>query len=154
MPLLRRFSAALVLMLAAGSLWAQAQVLAEPNEKKALQLIAEIEVGTAEELEQKLQRVGELVDNNGWQYGRDAPVAFLLHGEEARALFRQNYSENKTLVDLAAKLAAFEVIDMRVCETWMGGNRLDKDQLQPFVNTVLFAPLEKKQLRSEGYIDF
>ncbi len=81
-------------------------------------------------------------------------MVFLLHGEEAKTLFRQNYSANKRVVDLAARLSAFGVVDIKVCETWAGNNSLDTSRLQPFVGTVPLAPAEAQRLKARGYTSF
>ena len=58
-------------------------------------------------------------------------------------------------MDLAARLSAFKVVDIKVCRTWMGGQRLDESQLPPFVATVPFGPAEEKRLmEEENYVYF
>ena len=133
-----------------------APVLQEPllfaNEEPAPQYLADIQIHSSEALLQILRRVEELVDSEPSQLNADSPVVFLLHGKEARSLLQNNYRKNKELVDLAARLAAFEIVDIKVCEVWMGNQRLDKSQLQPFVGTIPFAPSEKKRLvEQQGY---
>ena len=87
--------------------------------------------------------------------GEDAPIAFVLHGPEAESLFASHYAENKALVNLAARLTAFKVVDIKVCETWMGSRRLDSTQLPPFIGTVPFGPAEEKRLlKQERYVYF
>ena len=121
------------------------------SDSERLKLLADIRVHSAEELEKVLSRVNKLFLEGGIDERHD-PVVFLLHGEEARTLYKQNYTRNKNVVDLAAKLSAFDVVDIRVCEVWSEGKGLDNNRLQPFVETVPFAPSEKKRLvREEGY---
>jgi intracellular sulfur oxidation DsrE/DsrF family protein len=70
-------------------------------------------------------------------------------------LLRQSYLENKQLVDLAASLSALGVVEIKACETWMGGNSVDPSTLQPFVQTVSYGPGEVRRLvNDEGYIRF
>lgn len=116
-----------------------------------LKLLADIRVHSAEELERILKRVDELADQRGSQQNT-APVVFLLHGEEAKTLYKNNYQTHRSVVDLAAKLSAFELVDIRVCEVWAGKQGLDNQLLQPFVDTVPYAPSERKRLvKEDGY---
>lgn len=84
----------------------------------------------------------------------DAPIAIVLHGDEAKAFIKQNYDMYRHLVDKAAKLDAFKVVDIKICETWMGSNQVSRDQLPPFVDTVPFGPGEEQKLLKTGYQAF
>lgn len=121
----------------------QAQIPAQESQQR---LLAHIRLHTVAELVAALARAEQWFDDGRWQAGRDAPVAFVLHGAEARALLRDNYRAHKTLVDLAARLSALGVLRIQVCETWMGGEGLDASQLQPFVGTVPEGPAEEQRL--------
>ena len=106
--------------------------------------IARIELHTADELKKVLRRSGELFDADS---GSPAtPVVFVLHGPEASVFFRERYRHNQELVDLAAKLTALNVVDIKVCRTWMGSQGLDSSQLLPFVGTVPYGPAAERQL--------
>jgi intracellular sulfur oxidation DsrE/DsrF family protein len=112
--------------------------------------IARIELHTAEELYAVLVRSDQLLQIS--QQLPVTPVAFILHGPEARVFFRDQYQQNQELVDLAAKLSAFNVVDIQVCKTWMGSKGLDEGQLLPFVGTVPFGPAEEQRLiRRQSY---
>jgi len=133
-----------------GSLFAEAMLAAGDIENLYL---ARIQVHTSAELTGILKRADELFSAE--QLDTSEPIVFVLHGAEGRAFLRQSYAGNKDLVDLAAKLSALEVVDIRVCETWMGGQRIEASELQPFVDTVPYGPAEVKRLRGEqNYIDF
>lgn len=82
------------------------------------------------------------------------PVVIVLHGPEARPFLRSNYLDNQALVDRAAKLKAFNRIDMRMCETWMRSNGIGTDELLPFVDTVPLAPEEVLRLERDGYLPY
>lgn len=114
-----------------------------------LTLLADIRVHSVGELNRVLKRVENLFER-GDITSNDSPVIFLLHGEEARSLFIENYSAHKDTVDIAAKLSAFGVAEIKVCETWMGGNGLDKNNLHPFVGSVPYVPEEKRALLKRG----
>lgn len=129
-----------------------AEVLPADDDSENLYL-ARIQVHTTAELAGILLRAEELF--NAEQLDTSEPIVFVLHGGEGRAFLRQSYAGNRDLVDLAAKLSALQVVDIRVCETWMGGQRIDARELQPFVDTVPFGPAEVERLRGErNYIYF
>lgn len=111
--------------------------------------LADIRVHTAEELAEILRRAEILLDNGDYTAEKSAPVVFLLHGDEARILFKNQYSANKQVVDLAAKLSAFDVIDIRICDSWLERNNFDQTELQPFIGSVEYAPAEEKRLVKE-----
>lgn len=122
---------------------------------KSLGLLADIRIHSAEELLEVLMQVDNLFAQGEIQAGVDQPIVFLLHGNEAKTLFKSAYSQHKKVVDLAARLSAFAVVDIKVCETWMGGSGLDKNNLQPFVGTVPYAVAEERRLlKEQGYTYF
>ncbi len=82
------------------------------------------------------------------------PVVIVLHGPEAEPFLRRNYLEHQPLVDRAAKLKAFNRIDMRMCETWMRNNGIAADELLPFVETIPLAPEEVRRLERDGYLPY
>lgn len=115
--------------------------------------VARIEAHTRTEIETLMDRA-EAVVEKVLDGEKVEPIQFVLHGEEVRLFFRKNYKENKALVDRAARLDAFDVIDIKVCETWMRFNDEEKAQLYPFIETVPYGPAEEKRLLSEGYLYF
>lgn len=82
------------------------------------------------------------------------PVVIVLHGPEAEPFLRRNYLDHRSLVDRAARLKAFERIDMRMCETWMRRQGIGADELLPFVDTIPLAPEEVRRLEQEGYLPY
>jgi len=130
------------------------QAQAQATEAEA-RYIADVELHTAAELATLLQRAESLVLDGELPLDGVPRVAFVLHGPEVRVLLRQSYRENKDLVDLAASLSALGVVEIKACETWMGGQRVDPESLQPFVQTVPYGPAEERRLvKKEGYIRF
>lgn len=149
--LLARFSfVLLVLVLLPGApTSAQSQDLdAEPR------YLVDVELNTAEELLGALTRVEQLLQGGSFNLDSSNPVAFVLHGPEVRTLLKQNYPRHRSMVDLAAKLSALGVVDIRACETWMGGNRINPDDLHPFIGTVPNGPDEERRLLEDDYIYF
>ena len=83
------------------------------------------------------------------------PIVMMLHGREAHRFVRPNYQDNKSLVDQTAKLSAYGVLNVQICETWMRNNNYNSKDLFPFVNTVPFADDELERLsEEEGYTEF
>jgi intracellular sulfur oxidation DsrE/DsrF family protein len=117
--------------------------------------LAEIELHTEAELLSVLERSDLLFSDGDLTQADPYPVRLVLHGPEARLFLKENYLAHKSTVDLAARLSALGVIDVKVCETWMGGNRVRVEQLPPFVGTVRYGPAEERRLmRDEGYVYF
>jgi intracellular sulfur oxidation DsrE/DsrF family protein len=119
------------------------------------QYLAEIELHTAEELHRVLVRADQLLLEGPLPLRSPVPVTFILHGPEVRILLRQNYLNNKATVDLAARLSALGVVDIKACETWMGGASVVAEDLQPFVDTVSYGPSEVSRLvKEQNYLYF
>ena len=58
-------------------------------------------------------------------------------------------------MDLAARLTAFGVVKIQICETQTGVLGRNKSNLLPFVGTVPFGPAEERRLlQQEGYLQF
>jgi intracellular sulfur oxidation DsrE/DsrF family protein len=112
--------------------------------------IAQIEAHTTVELSSILSRVDMLLqDEQG--YASRSPVAVILHGTEIQAFLKDNYQQNQALVNLAARLDAYNAVDIQVCETWMSLNSVDESQLPPFISTVPYGPAAEANLVNEGY---
>ena len=82
------------------------------------------------------------------------PVVVVLHGSEATAFTSAGYASNRMLVDQAARLSAYRLIDVRMCETWMEANEVAADEIPAFVKTVPYAPEEIERLEAEGYVPY
>lgn len=117
--------------------------------------LAAIELHTTAELHEVLTRADQLLIEGVALQGSPAAVTFILHGPEVRSLLRQNYLQNKATVDLAARLSALGVVEIMACKTWMGGNSVAVEDLQPFVGTVEYGPGEITRLvDEEDYLYF
>lgn len=116
--------------------------------------VVDIELQTAEEFQQLLSRAEQLL-LAGVTVSRGEPkVTFVLHGPVLRNLLRDNYLDNKRMVDLAASLTAMEIIDLKACNTWMLSQEISAEELQPFVETVDYGPAEIKRLLEINYLNF
>jgi intracellular sulfur oxidation DsrE/DsrF family protein len=126
---------------------------ADTNPQIVQKLQANVALHTLEELK-KLLLQAEKIANGETQYNTEEPIAVVLHGEEIKAFVRSNYRSNKELVDLAARLDAFNVIDVKVCKRWMGANGIMANQLPPFVEPVPYGMGEIERLQKAGYAYF
>lgn len=85
---------------------------------------------------------------------RRTPVVIVLHGSEALSFTRGKYADKKSLVDRAALLDAYDLIDVRMCQTWMSENKIKRSDIPAFIDTVPFAPEEIRQLEKDGYLPY
>lgn len=115
--------------------------------------LALIKKHTPSEVEMLFQRASMLVDEveNLSSY---EPIVFVLHGDEAHAFRHQNMNQYKSLLELAERLDSNNVIDIRVCETWMRANGVERSELPAFIDTIPLGPAEQVRLRQQGYLYF
>ncbi|MDG1937467.1 MAG: hypothetical protein P8I62_01220 [Pseudomonadales bacterium] len=78
--------------------------------------LADIVIHSPEELYAILARADKLLKSGKFSVKGSSPIVFLLHGDEAHILFKGQYEQNKPVVDLAAKLTAFNVVDIKICD--------------------------------------
>lgn len=128
---------------------AGAQSLHAPDHPTS-RYLGQIQAHTSEEVGSILQRLDVLLQQDA-DFPSSQPLALVLHGDEAYAFLRKNYAQNRALVDLAARLDAFNAIDIQICETWLKGAAAGKDELPAFVETVPYGPAREQQLLDEGY---
>jgi|GEM_PF-251366 len=116
--------------------------------------LARIALNSPEDVLAALERAEELFgDKHANQQA--SPLAFVLHGPEVAIFFKDNYQEHKAIADLAARLSALEVIDLKVCRTRMGVLGREPSELLPFVETVPFGPAEiERLLNKEKFVYF
>lgn len=117
--------------------------------------VADIELQTADELKQLLDRAEQFLILGEPLPDGEAKVTLVLHGPVLKNLMRDSYLSNKALVDLAASLSAMEVIEVKACSTWMKYNNVSPESLHPFIETVVYGPAEVEQLvRDKHYLYF
>lgn len=113
----------------------------EPQQKP-VSYLGRIELNDPEAVAHALERA-EAFHLKQSSMGEDySPVVLVIHGAEVGIFFKQNYQRYKSIVDLAAKLSAFKVVDIRVCETSAHGLGLDVKTVFPFISTVPYGPDE------------
>jgi hypothetical protein len=106
---------------------------------------------TPEELMAVLRRASEISQLSNPDFS-DLNIALVLHGPDMAMFARRNYDQHKELVDLAARLDAFDIIDFKICETAMGQLGYSDDDFPAFLERVPYAPEELKRLKGEGYV--
>lgn len=116
--------------------------------------LARVLLHSPSEVQAALLRAKTLLDQ-GLVDVDDSPIAFVLHGPEVSIFLRENYEQYRDIVDLAAQLSAFNVVDVKVCRTRLGFLGETEQQLVPFVSTVPLGAAEvKRMLNDEGYVYF
>lgn len=116
--------------------------------------LARVFLNSPEDVESALLRAEELY-RKGEVSDADEPLAFVLHGPEVQIFFKDNYQQYRSIVDLAAKLSAFRIIDIKVCKTRLGVLGRSDEVLPPFIGTVPFGPVEVERLLvEEQYVYF
>ncbi len=107
---------------------------------------------TIEELEDLLSRIAEVTEASPEAFN-DLEIIMVLHGPDIDYFTKKNYLENKSIVDLAAKLDAFNTIDMKVCKTTMNSLGFELSELPEFIEPVPFAPKTISSYKEQGYIN-
>lgn len=136
--------------------WAQdasLQSLVLADDQSDDRYVARVQAHSKPEIESLLERA-EAVLEKVLAGEKVTPIQFVLHGDEVRLFFRRNYQQNKALINKAARLDAFNVIDIKVCETWMKIHGEGLGELYPFIETVPLGPAEEKRLVNQGYLYF
>jgi intracellular sulfur oxidation DsrE/DsrF family protein len=114
---------------------------------------ARIERHSADEIYELLTRAEKIAAGQD-EYSTAEPVILVLSGEEIELFKRENYRDHKPLVDLAARLDAFNIIDVKVCNNWMAQRGIELTDLPPFVDNVPVAQQETVRLEKAGYAYF
>ena len=148
---LRRLSSLLLLV---SLLWTLPATAQEPD-SGGVRYVADIELQNSQQLIELLQRASQLLLDGVAAQDGIPEVSFVLHGPVIKDLLKQNYAGNLQMVNLAARLSALQVVEIKVCRTWMGLNDLEESDLQPFVVPVNLAGSEVERLREKkNYLDF
>jgi len=115
------------------------------------QYLFDVSDHSPEELEALLTRAEEIRETHAEGYD-DLDIVLILHGPDINIFRQENYNLHKPLVDLAAKLDAFDIIDMKICETTMSNMGVQRSEVPAFIESVPYAPDEIRRLGEEGYI--
>ena len=104
------------------------------------------------ELQALLERAEEVTATQSPEY-QDLEIVMVIHGPDIELFTQQSYAENQNLIDLAAKLDAYEIVDMKVCEATMKNRGVDREDIPKFIDSVPFAPIEIQNRLNDGYIN-
>jgi len=131
------------------------KTLAEVPKNVVPGYLVRIEQNKPEEVEAALLRAEILYMERAPLLASTPPIALVLHGPEVEIFFRENYKRYKKIVDLAARLTAFQVVDIKICRTRLRFLEQNETNLFPFVGTVAFGPEEIARLtEEEAYVRF
>lgn len=148
------------IVLAAGlfSSWQPVVVAMQPESSPAVvseeqSYLARIQLHTSDEMDAFFKRADQLLLSRD-SYSLGHPIAFVLHGPEVDLFAREQYAINKELIDKAAQLDAFGVIDVKVCETYMKSKGIKRESLPAFIDVVPYGPDYEQSLQENGYVEF
>ena len=86
--------------------------------------------------------------------GEKAAVVLVLHGPEVEFFAISNYPRYKDIVDQAARLDAFDVVDVKICQSMMERLGVEREDIPAFIEQVPYGPGEVERLVREGYVYF
>ena len=118
-----------------------------------LRAVLDISVHTLEELRVLLDRAEEVAMRPQAQ-GEEASVVLVLHGPEVEFFSIRNYAKYKDIVDQAARLDAFDVVDVKICRTMLDMQGIERNDIPSFIEQVPLGPDEVERLRQQGYVSF
>lgn len=81
-----------------------------------------------------------------------ARIALILHGPELDFFSIRNYALHRELVDLAARLDAFQIIEIKACATKLRELGMQPEDLPAFIEIVPYGPDEVGRLVGSGYL--
>ena len=116
-------------------------------------IVLDVSVHTIEELRVLFDRAEELAITPR-PAGGGASLVLVLHGPEVEFFSIRNYDRYKDIVDQAARLDAFDVVDVRICQTMIGARGIQRTDIPSFIEQVPFGPGEVERLRQEDYVTF
>ena len=106
---------------------------------------------TPEELAGLLTRAEELAKTTRAD-SRHTGIALVLHGPEIEIFAKKNYSRFRKTVDLAARLDAGRIIEVKMCRTEMKHLGIREEDIPDFIELVPYGPDEEERLRRNGYV--
>ncbi len=123
------------------------------NDSQAPGMVLDVSVHSLDELRVLLDRAEELA-TRPQPRGRKASVVLVLHGPEVEFFAISNYSRYKDIVDQAARLDAFDVVDVKICQSMLEQLNVAQEDIPAFIEQVPYGPGEVERLVREGYVYF
>lgn len=108
---------------------------------------------TKEQVESLLLRALEIYEAMPAEGRETLEIAMVLHGPDTQYFAKKNYSENKNLVDLAAKLEASGFVDLKVCAVSAKSQGIDDDGFPSFIEIVPYGPQAIENLKQAGFTE-
>ena len=124
-----------------------------PEEGLPKKAVLDITVHTIDELRVLFDRAEQLA-LAPQPPGGEASVVLVLHGPEVEFFSISNYDKYKDIVDQAARLDAFDVVDVKICQTMMEIRGIPRDDIPAFIEQVPLGTVEVERLVREGYVYF
>ncbi len=124
-----------------------------PDEDVPNKAVLDITVHTIDELKVLFDRAEQLA-LAPQPPGGEASVVLVLHGPEVEFFSISNYGKYKDIVDQAARLDAFDVVDVKICQTMMEIRGIPRDDIPAFIEQVPKGSVEVEKLVREGYVYF
>lgn len=121
----------------------------QPGESES-NLVFDISVHSVDEMRKVLARVDQLMTGPR-SASQPANIALLLHGQEIEYFTIDKYDQYRDIVDLSAKLDAYNVIEFKMCETAMKDFGVEKSDIPGFIEFVPNGDRELEQLSRKGY---
>ena len=120
--------------------------------KEATLIQALLKEHTQTELQTKLE-LAEKIAVTADSQSPDA-IVFVLDGAEVQLFLRQQYRQQKELVDLASRLVAYGYVELKIGQDYIDSYALSRDDLPSFLKVTKNAAEEKVRLRRAGYISY
>ena len=83
---------------------------------------------------------------------QQAAIAIILHGPEIDLFSIRNYQKYRALVDKAARLDAYNIIEVKMCQTTMRERGLRNEDVPGFIELVPYGPDEIERLQLQGFV--
>lgn len=115
--------------------------------------VLDISVHTLEELEVLLERA-EQIALSPQSNREESSIVLVLHGPEVEFFSTKNYDKYKAIVDKAARLDAYDIVDVKICQTMMSMRGIERDDIPAFIEQVSLGSTEVDRLEVEGYLRF
>jgi intracellular sulfur oxidation DsrE/DsrF family protein len=78
-------------------------------------------------------------------------IALVLHGPELGYFDLRHYADNRRIIELASRLDARRVIEIKACQTMLDELDMQPEDLPGFIDLVPFGPAEVERLVGDGY---
>jgi len=115
--------------------------------------VLDISVHTIEELKTLFDRAEQFAMTPPAR-GEGPGLVLVLHGPEVEFFSIRNYDKYRDIVDKAARLDAFDIVDVKICQTMMERRGIERNDIPAFIEQVPNGPAEIERLLEEGYVRF